>query len=107
MQRVTVLCCVVLTLCAARLLYARRSAVVATTHTVAIDGVKFDPETITVKVGDTVVWINKDPSPIPSRRRQGTSIRAPLRPARRGAIRRPGPACSHTSVRFTRRCKRR
>jgi plastocyanin len=38
-------------------------AAAATTHTVVIDGVKYDPETLTVKRGDTVVWVNKDPFP--------------------------------------------
>src|SRR5512144_1610181 len=33
------------------------------THTVVIDGVKYEPESITVKRGETVVWINKDPFP--------------------------------------------
>ena len=32
-------------------------------HTVAIDGVRFEPEALTVKRGDTVVWVNKDPFP--------------------------------------------
>jgi plastocyanin len=32
-------------------------------HTVVIDGVKYEPESITVKRGATVVWINKDPFP--------------------------------------------
>ena len=35
----------------------------AATHTVTIDGTKFNPEAITVKTGDTVVWVNKDPFP--------------------------------------------
>jgi plastocyanin len=34
-----------------------------TKHTVAIDGVKYDPPTVTVKRGDTVTWTNKDPFP--------------------------------------------
>jgi plastocyanin len=33
------------------------------THTVVIEGLKFVPEMLTVKRGDTVVWINKDPYP--------------------------------------------
>jgi plastocyanin len=33
------------------------------THTVVIDGVKFEPQTLAVKVGDTIVWINHDPFP--------------------------------------------
>ena len=31
--------------------------------TVPIDGVKFQPADITVSVGDTVAWVNKDPFP--------------------------------------------
>jgi len=38
-------------------------AVAATTHTVAMDGTRFIPETITVKRGDRVRWVNKDPFP--------------------------------------------
>lgn len=33
------------------------------THTVTIDGVQFAPATVHAKVGDTVVWMNKDPFP--------------------------------------------
>jgi plastocyanin len=33
------------------------------THTIVIDGTKYAPETLTVRRGDTVVWINKDPFP--------------------------------------------
>jgi plastocyanin len=32
----------------------------AETHTVRMEGVKFVPETLTVKRGDVVVWVNKD-----------------------------------------------
>jgi plastocyanin len=35
----------------------------AATHTVTIEGMKFSPETVTVKRGDTVVWQNKDVVP--------------------------------------------
>jgi plastocyanin len=35
----------------------------AATHTVKIEGMKFVPETITVKRGDKVVWQNKDMVP--------------------------------------------
>jgi plastocyanin len=38
-------------------------AVAAKTHTVAMDGTRFIPETITVERGDRVVWVNKDPFP--------------------------------------------
>ena len=33
------------------------------THTVIMEGVAFVPETLTVKRGDTVVWVNKDMFP--------------------------------------------
>lgn len=39
------------------------AATKAVTHTVVIEGVKYEPEIVTVKRGDTVVWINKDPFP--------------------------------------------
>jgi plastocyanin len=32
-------------------------------HTVAMDGVKYDPPTLTVKQGDSVTWVNRDPYP--------------------------------------------
>lgn len=33
------------------------------THTVIIEGTRFEPETLSVRRGETVVWINKDPFP--------------------------------------------
>ncbi len=33
------------------------------THTVIIEKFKFIPETLTIKTGDTVIWINKDIAP--------------------------------------------
>ena len=33
------------------------------THRVVIDGLKYEPQTLTVKRGDTIVWTNKDPFP--------------------------------------------
>jgi len=33
------------------------------THTVAIDGTAFATADLTVKAGDSVVWVNKDPYP--------------------------------------------
>ena len=35
----------------------------AAAHTVAIDGTHFQPAMLTVKVGDSVTWVNKDPFP--------------------------------------------
>jgi plastocyanin len=39
------------------------AAAKAATHTVVIEGVKYEPEALTVKRGDTVIWVNKDPFP--------------------------------------------
>lgn len=33
------------------------------TRTVTIDGTRYQPEVVTVKRGDTVTWVNKDPFP--------------------------------------------
>lgn len=33
------------------------------THTVVIEGLKFVPAALTVRAGDKVVWLNKDPYP--------------------------------------------
>ena len=33
------------------------------THTVTIDGTQFQPNSLAVHPGDTVVWVNKDPFP--------------------------------------------
>ena len=35
----------------------------STTHQVVIEGMKFSPQTLAVKPGDTVVWVNKDAFP--------------------------------------------
>ena len=32
----------------------------AETHTVTIEGMRFDPEVLTIEAGDSVVWVNKD-----------------------------------------------
>jgi plastocyanin len=34
-----------------------------TTHTVVIDSLRFDPQVLTVKAGDTIIWVNHDPFP--------------------------------------------
>ena len=52
--------------CAAGLLCIGAGAIAAgkhASHTVVIEGMKYAPATLTVKRGDTVVWINKDPFP--------------------------------------------
>jgi len=35
----------------------------ATTHTVTMEGTSFSPQTLTVKRGDRIVWVNRDPFP--------------------------------------------
>lgn len=52
--------------CACGFLLAGGGAIAAekpAAHTVVIDGVAYKPEALTVKRGDTVVWVNKDPFP--------------------------------------------
>lgn len=63
MQRFVALCGVVTLLWTVGMFSVCRNAAMAVTHTVTIDGVTFDPATLAVKVGDTVVWVNKDPFP--------------------------------------------
>jgi plastocyanin len=48
---------------AACLVFGTAAIAAAATHTVVIEGVKYTPETLTVKRGETVVWVNKDPFP--------------------------------------------
>ena len=33
------------------------------THTVTMEAVAYKPEVVTMKVGDSIVWVNKDPYP--------------------------------------------
>jgi len=33
------------------------------THTVTIEAVAYAPQTLTVELGDSIVWVNKDPFP--------------------------------------------
>jgi plastocyanin len=35
----------------------------AAEHTIVIDGMRFIPQTVEVKRGDTIIWRNKDPFP--------------------------------------------
>jgi len=43
--------------------FGTAAAAPATTHTVIIEAVKYEPALVTVKRGETVVWVNKDPFP--------------------------------------------
>ena len=54
--------------CAGTFLFAdagidRAAAAQPALHTVVIDGLRYAPETITVKRGETIVWVNNDPFP--------------------------------------------
>jgi plastocyanin len=42
---------------------AAANVATAATHTVTIEGTRFQPSALSVNTGDTVVWINKDPFP--------------------------------------------
>ena len=42
------------------------------THTITIEGSRFDPSTLTVAAGDKVVWVNKDPFPHTATARAGS-----------------------------------
>lgn len=44
-------------------MHASRAAGAPITHIVVIEGVKFEPDSLTVKRGEWVRWINKDPFP--------------------------------------------
>ena len=50
-------------LLAAGLAFALGGPAYAATHTVKIDGMKYEPATLTVKRGDRIVWQNKDVVP--------------------------------------------
>ena len=41
------------------------------TYTVTIDGTRFQPDVLTVKIGDSVVWLNKDPFPHTATSKEG------------------------------------
>ena len=48
-----------------------RAAAQPATHTVTIDGTRFEPGDLTVRAGDTVVFVNKDPFPHTATSRAG------------------------------------
>ena len=52
--------------CACGLLFADTDAIAvggSVRHTVVIEGTKYEPAMVTVKRGETVAWVNKDPFP--------------------------------------------
>ena len=52
--------------CAGGLVHTGIGAIAAgkgATHTIVIEGTNYAPATLTIKRGDTLVWINKDPFP--------------------------------------------
>ena len=51
------------------------------THTVPIDGARIPPPAITVKAGDSIVWVNKDPFPHTVTSKAGGFDSHPLQPA--------------------------
>jgi plastocyanin len=58
-----------LTVCAIGLAAGDRPA--PTTHTVTMENMRFEPESLTVARGDTIVWVNKDPVPHTATSKEG------------------------------------
>ena len=58
MRAATFALAVILTVCAIGLAASERPK--PKTHTVVMENMRFQPETLTVARGDTIVWINKD-----------------------------------------------
>ena len=73
------------------------------THTVTIEGMRFQPEALTVARGDTIVWVNKDIVPTRRRQRPATSIRKTFKSTSPGNTPSRRRGTSPTSARFTRR----
>ncbi len=42
---------------------AARAAPKSATHTIVIQAMRFEPQELTVRTGDTIVWVNHDPFP--------------------------------------------
>ena len=53
----------VVSLCWGSALVADQGTQAPSTHTVAMEGTSFQPGDLKISVGDTVVWVNKDPFP--------------------------------------------
>jgi plastocyanin len=52
-----------LSLCVGMEAAAGEAPTKSTDHTIVIDSVRFEPQALTLKIGDTVTWVNKDPFP--------------------------------------------
>jgi plastocyanin len=46
--------------CVLQATFGPEAVAASETHTVVIVGMKFEPESLTVKRGDIIVWVNKD-----------------------------------------------
>ena len=73
------------------------------THTVTIEAMRFQPETLTVAAGDTIVWVNKDVVPHTATSRAVVSIRRPSRPTSPGESHSEPQETSRTSAPSIRR----
>jgi plastocyanin len=64
MRRVALVLAGVVVLLAGAVLAGRAAAVrPGVTHTVKIDGTRFDPDDLAVDAGDSIEWVNQDPFP--------------------------------------------
>lgn len=52
-----------LSLCVGMEAAAAEAPTKSTGQTIVVDSVRFEPQALTVKIGDTVTWVNKDPFP--------------------------------------------
>ena len=71
-MKIRVTACALFLACAMPMAGGIATAAAQTTHTVIVAQMKFSPETLTVKRGDTVVWVNKDFFPHTATARDGS-----------------------------------
>ena len=57
-------------------------AVTPAAHTVTIEGTQFQPGDLTVKIGDSIVWINNDPFPHTVTSKAGGFDSQPIQPGK-------------------------
>jgi plastocyanin len=61
---------------------APRAAAPLATHTVTIDGTRFQPDDLVIMPGESVVWINRDPFPHTVTASAGTFDSKEIQPGR-------------------------
>jgi plastocyanin len=64
----------------------RALAAKPTTHTVTIEGTKFTSGDLTVAVGDSIVWLNKDPYPHTATKAGDFAYTCSIHPSMKGTL---------------------